>query len=300
VGSTDIGSELRYGVGGRYTILPGFAALVDAFGANDFRSGNALRTLEIDGALEVKRPILPIALTAGGGASVLSDIGAPEYRIFIGALFALEPASDRDADGVPDDSDQCPKNKGDADADRPGCPSNDRDDDMIADDADKCPDKAEDPDGFDDVDGCPENDNDQDGIPDDKDRCKDVPENKNGFDDDDGCPDEHDRDRDGVPDHRDVCRKDPEDKDGYRDEDGCPDKDNDPTASRTWDKCPNRPENKNDYADTTAVPGAGKRRVRLPRGRRSRLRRTLVCLRISAGSRLQLISARGTYMKIRE
>ncbi len=65
----------------------------------------------------------------------------------------------------------------------------DADADGIADAADACPDRAEDADGFDDLDGCPDIDNDLDRVLDIADRCISVPESYNGFEDDDGCPD---------------------------------------------------------------------------------------------------------------
>lgn len=68
---------------------------------------------------------------------------------------------------------------------RPG----DRDGDGVPDAEDGCPDRAEDADGFDDLDGCPDIDNDLDRVLDIADRCANVPETYNGFQDDDGCPD---------------------------------------------------------------------------------------------------------------
>jgi outer membrane protein OmpA-like peptidoglycan-associated protein len=65
----------------------------------------------------------------------------------------------------------------------------DRDEDGILDATDACPDRAEDADGFDDLDGCPDIDNDLDRVLDIADRCPTVPETYNGFEDDDGCPD---------------------------------------------------------------------------------------------------------------
>ncbi len=65
----------------------------------------------------------------------------------------------------------------------------DKDDDGIVDARDTCPDRAEDADGFDDLDGCPDIDNDLDRVLDIADRCASVAETYNGFDDDDGCPD---------------------------------------------------------------------------------------------------------------
>lgn len=65
----------------------------------------------------------------------------------------------------------------------------DRDRDGVADDKDACADRAEDADGFDDLDGCPDIDNDLDRVLDIADKCTTVPEGYNGFEDDDGCPD---------------------------------------------------------------------------------------------------------------
>lgn len=65
----------------------------------------------------------------------------------------------------------------------------DRDLDGIADTKDGCPDRAEDADGFDDLDGCPDIDNDLDRVLDIADRCPAVIESYNGFQDEDGCPD---------------------------------------------------------------------------------------------------------------
>ncbi len=65
----------------------------------------------------------------------------------------------------------------------------DRDGDGIVDATDTCVDRAEDADGFDDLDGCPDIDNDLDRVLDIADRCASVPETSNGYDDDDGCPD---------------------------------------------------------------------------------------------------------------
>ena len=76
-----------------------------------------------------------------------------------------EHGEDSDGDGIPDDIDACPMEKGTKDND--GCPKlADRDGDGIPDIYDKCPDQPEDKDGIDDGDGCPETDADGDSIPD--------------------------------------------------------------------------------------------------------------------------------------
>jgi hypothetical protein len=63
----------------------------------------------------------------------------------------------------------------------------DRDGDGVPDDTDQCPDTAEDKDGVADGDGCPETDADKDGIPDDKDKCPEAAED-GSTPPDDGCP----------------------------------------------------------------------------------------------------------------
>jgi hypothetical protein len=127
VGDTKVGSELRYGLAAGYAFNKYFRALVEGFGANDFRSTNAATPLEIDLAAQGGPPSLPLSFTAGGGFNVIKDIGVPEWRIFLGVMFAPGVAADEDGDGVPDADDACPKVKGDAGAKRPGCPKNDKD-----------------------------------------------------------------------------------------------------------------------------------------------------------------------------
>ena len=96
----------------------------------------------------------------------------------------------------------------------------DRDADGILDETDACPDEAEDIDLFEDEDGCPEPDNDQDTVLDVADRCMNTP----GPLENAGCP-YGDRDGDGINDKADACPDAPEDKDGDRDADGRPDLD---------------------------------------------------------------------------
>jgi outer membrane protein OmpA-like peptidoglycan-associated protein len=74
----------------------------------------------------------------------------------------------------------------------------DKDEDGIVGANDQCPDRAEDADGFDDLDGCPDIDNDLDRVLDIADRCTSVGETYNGFQDDDGCPDSLPPEIDGL------------------------------------------------------------------------------------------------------
>ncbi|HUH01816.1 MAG TPA: OmpA family protein [Kofleriaceae bacterium] len=65
----------------------------------------------------------------------------------------------------------------------------DSDADGVPDDRDECLQRPEDIDGFEDEDGCPDIDDDRDEVLDIVDRCRLEPETWNGFQDEDGCPD---------------------------------------------------------------------------------------------------------------
>ena len=146
--------------------------------------------------------------------------------------------TDKDGDGVPDNSDQCPSLPGPAE--NRGCPleaPKDRDGDGVLDPNDRCIDQPEDRDNFQDEDGCPEPDNDNDGILDTADKCPNDAGPMQNF----GCP-ILDKDGDGLNDDVDQCPNEPEDKDGFKDDDGCPDLDNDNDGSPDdRDDCPNDP-----------------------------------------------------------
>ncbi|MCW5921043.1 MAG: OmpA family protein [Saprospiraceae bacterium] len=176
----------------------------------------------------------------------------PGWHHGVGATFffggAPEVPADRDGDGVPDITDNCPEVPGLASL--MGCP--DRDGDGIADADDKCPDQA----GLAAFMGCP--DRDGDGIPDAEDECPDQA----GLAAFKGCPD---TDGDGIPDHLDKCPREagiaalqgcpvrdrdgdgtPDDEDMCPDEygspltKGCPDRDGDGVIDRE-DRCPDKP-----------------------------------------------------------
>lgn len=264
VGSTTVGSEVRYSVAGGFRVGPVIRLIIDGFGTTRFSSQRGENTLEIDGGAQLVPLGAPVMITLGGGSGVIEGVGVPRLRVFAGVLYSLEKR-DRDGDGIDDSADQCPTVPEDKDGfeDTDGCPDPDNDLDTVPDTVDKCPNEPEDQDGFEDRDGCPDPDNDHDGIPDVSDQCPNQPETKNGFKDDDGCPDEVDRDNDGVPDSRDKCPDEPEDTDGFQDTDGCPDLDNDndgiPDAQ---DECIDEPETKNGYQDEDGCPDE------LPKGKK--------------------------------
>lgn len=124
--------------------------------------------------------------------------------------------TDRDGDGILDNADLCPDEKGLGYT--KGCP--DRDNDSIKDSEDACPDLA----GLKTFNGCPDSDND--GIKDSEDVCP----NQKGLKEFGGCPDS---DGDGLEDTKDAC---PSEK-GLLALNGCPDKDADGIADKD-DACP--------------------------------------------------------------
>lgn len=162
-------------------------------------------------------------------------------------FFGVDDTEDRDKDGTPDVTDNCPDVPGLTSL--MGCP--DRDGDGIADQDDSCPDQPgvaifmgcpdTDGDGIPDKDddcpteagiagfrGCP--DTDGDGVADKNDRCPtEVGPVDNG-----GCP-IRDRDKDGTPDDADLCP----DNAGPVATKGCPDRDSDGIADKD-DQCPDK------------------------------------------------------------
>ncbi len=143
---------------------------------------------------------------------------------------------DRDADGVPDDADECRDTPAGDRVDARGCTVQDSDGDGVFDDADAC---ADTPAG-DRVDakGCSlPKEADGDGVTDDVDACADTPKGEQV--DEKGCPLPKDADGDGVNDEVDACADTPA---GTQvDEKGCPrDSDGDGVEDGA-DRCPSTP-----------------------------------------------------------
>ena len=135
--------------------------------------------------------------------------GKSTERAYQAAPTPLPPAPlDTDGDGITDDLDKCPNEKGTAKYN--GCPIPDSDGDGINDELDKCPNQA----GTAKYNGCPIPDSDGDGINDELDKCPNQagPANRNG------CP-ITDRDNDGISDEEDKCP----DVAGVAKNNGCPD-----------------------------------------------------------------------------
>jgi outer membrane protein OmpA-like peptidoglycan-associated protein len=244
-----LGDAFTYGIGTEVAVVENLFSLgAEVYGETplrDFWGSSATSPLEILVGAKFKTKA-GIAVMAGSGAGIVSGVGAPEFRAFLGVSYPTK-AGDADGDGIMDAQDECKNEPEDLDGfqDADGCPDPDNDGDGIPDDKDMCPDKAEDMNGYEDKDGCPdaEKDTDGDGIPDVEDNCIDQPEDMNGYQDEDGCPDgETDSDGDGIKDANDDCVDAPEDKDGFEDEDGCPDEDNDNDGiADAADECPMEP-----------------------------------------------------------
>jgi len=253
--STSVGSQITYGLGGRYTITPLFSVMGELEGSSSFTSEVDENPLE--GRLGAALRIGDLSVTLGGGAGLVRGAGTPVFRVVAGVQWAPE-RMDQDGDEIIDTDDACPDEPEDNDdfEQEDGCPEEDNDHDGMADAQDRCPDEAEDADGQNDDDGCPDQDNDNDGVADGYDSCPAEPEDRDGDRDDDGCP-ENDRDRDGVEDGTDRCPDEAEDTDGFGDEDGCPETDFDGDGMLDdADECPDATETTNGIADEDGCPEA--------------------------------------------
>ncbi len=123
---------------------------------------------------------------------------------------------DTDHDGIPDETDGCPKQPGSVKLN--GCPDFDKD--GVADKDDECPEVF----GVVALKGCP--DNDGDGIANQNDECPDAYGSLSMK----GCPD---KDKDGIADKNDTCP----DVAGLASLNGCPDTDGDGITDKD-DACP--------------------------------------------------------------
>ena len=164
---------------------------------------------------------------AGVGPGLTRGFGAPEVR----GLLSLEWAPafeeekkaplDSDGDGIFDDKDACPHEKGvpSTDPTKHGCPLRDDDGDGIVNDKDACPKvpgvASDDPA----KNGCP-SDKDNDGILDADDACPDIAGVKSDDPKKNGCP--PDKDGDGILDPEDACPDIPGPKNVNPKLNGCP------------------------------------------------------------------------------
>jgi OmpA-OmpF porin, OOP family len=231
--SRSLGSQLTYGLGASYAIVPAkFDIVGEVFGYGDLAGRASASPLE--GLLAAKVYLASKSyFEIGGGAGLLPRsvaggmTGSPDFRVFVGFLF--EPSiGDRDGDGIKDDVDRCPDEPEDFDdfEDEDGCPDPDNDKDGILDRDDQCPNEP----GPVENHGCPLSDRDKDGLLDKDDACPDTP----GPVENQGCP-WSDRDKDGIFDKDDECPDIP----GPKENGGCPflDSDGDGLLDKD-DACP--------------------------------------------------------------
>jgi outer membrane protein OmpA-like peptidoglycan-associated protein len=175
---------------------------------------------------------LNLWLTEGFGFNLQTNYDAMRdhhqyWHNSVGIIFRMGGApKDSDKDGIPDETDACPKQAGPSATQ--GCP--DADGDGVKDTDDACPSEA----GTAATQGCP--DSDGDGIANAKDECPTAA----GTAQFNGCPDS---DGDGIVDKNDSC---PNQK-GTAQFNGCPDSDGDGIADKD-DSCPQQ-------AGTAALKG---------------------------------------------
>ena len=157
------GSQLHFGFGTAVALTEGVDLTAEVVGHTQFNDlfgysqGSPIQTL---GSVQVE-PAEGLVLRVGGGVGLTDGVGAADWRVVAGVVWAPTGyGRDRDRDTIPDEDDACPTS-------------------------------PEDPDGFEDDDGCPEADNDVDGVLDGQDRCPDEAEDPDGYEDDDGCPEDN-------------------------------------------------------------------------------------------------------------
>lgn len=170
-----------------------------------------------------------VRVGAGAGTGLTTGFGASALR----ALATLEITgkvtvmNDKDGDGIADDVDACPEEKGvkSEDPKKHGCPVGDRDKDGVADDVDACPDEPGKANADPTKNGCPAvsapKDRDKDGVLDADDACPDEPGKASADPKKNGCP-PRDGDKDGILDDEDACPEQPGPKDPDPKKNGCP------------------------------------------------------------------------------
>ncbi len=170
-----------------------------------------------------------------GGPGLTSVPGTPVFRTVASVSYdplpeakgteptEASPSGDADGDGIVDDADACPEERGisTGDAATNGCPLPDADDDGVPDSSDACPQVS----GVASTDpkrnGCPR-DGDGDSVADVVDACPDERGSPSPDANRNGCPVGEDGDADGVSDAVDACPKEKGSADEKRELNGCP------------------------------------------------------------------------------
>lgn len=266
VGNADVarvGSELQLGLAAsyfdaerRFSFGPEFMISTTVSGETAAtRYGTSLEAL-FGGQYNIAR-MIQVGLAAGVG--FVRQPGTPDARALLRVAYApfgqpqKPKVKDTDGDGIPDNEDACPRERGlrTGDAFTHGCPPKakvvvlDRDRDGIPDGEDLCPDvpQGSRPDA--EKRGCPAPatpppDRDGDGIIDREDQCPDVPQGPQADAARKGCP-AQDSDKDGVVDALDQCLFEPAGLFPDPNAPGCPlsDKDGDQVPD-VQDACPKK------------------------------------------------------------
>jgi MYXO-CTERM domain-containing protein len=186
-GDLVVDDEFLVGGGVRVDLTSSIALVAEAYGAFGTQGEGNEREAPVE-ALAGPRVRLfgPWVVQAGAGVGVTHGYGTPAVRGYFALAYAPRP---RTAPIVIADQPFVPVDEPENDEPVVAAPS-DRDGDGLPDASDQCPDEPEDKDGVDDEDGCPDPDADGDGIADKDDKCPNESEIVNGVDDEDGCPDE--------------------------------------------------------------------------------------------------------------
>jgi OOP family OmpA-OmpF porin len=246
--ATDQGTNLRLGggvgfllgEGRRLQLGPEFMMAMTVAGSVDKRNINA--ELLVDARYRITDDL---EIGAGVGPGLSAGIGTPDVRGVLMVAYTPDqklPPKDADGDGIIDEKDACPTEKGVADLDmkKHGCvPPKDKDKDGILDEVDACPEEAGPAHDYPKWNGCPPpKDRDADGVLDEFDACADESGPVNDDPKKNGCPPPKDTDEDGVIDEVDAC---PEVK-GVTDADakynGCPPDTDGDTVRDDKDACP--------------------------------------------------------------
>jgi hypothetical protein len=172
--------EMFYRVGAGYKFVDDWWALGELAGGARLSTmfENKPRETPMEWLLGVRFDApYDLHFTLGGAVGSLPGWGTPNFRAFLGVLWAPRDR-DRDGDGIIDSKDKCPDEPGPRD--NGGCPWGDRDKDGLNDNEDKCPDEA----GPAENQGCPWGDADGDGLKDNVDKCP----KEAGPKENDGCP----------------------------------------------------------------------------------------------------------------
>ena len=138
-GRDTLGQEIMYGA----SIKPPIPKTKDLYGLLELRGTSTFRgrmTNTLEGDIGIRWTTHDITLTAAFGGGFVRGLGQPRLRAIVGMSWSPQ-TDDLDADGIPDDRDECPRLPEDLDGfeDEDGCMDPDNDNDFIPDVDDKCP-----------------------------------------------------------------------------------------------------------------------------------------------------------------